>query len=86
MNERIQKMVQAHLLHERFTRYGESVVEDFYELYPEDLDQIIKAIVQECRNVCVRQSIYYAGQGKMLESGAAGACGHLIDIALGVES
>ena len=53
--------------------------------YMTDAEKFAELIIRECRNVCVKQSNYYAGQGKMRESSAADACNHLIDIVLGVE-
>ena len=51
MNKRIEELAKQHLMHERFTRYGESVQEDYYEFYPEELLQFAKSIVRECASV-----------------------------------
>lgn len=51
MNERIRELAKAYLLHERFVRYGESVQEDYYEFYPDELEEFVRAIVQECAQV-----------------------------------
>lgn len=51
MNKQIQKLAAAHLLHERWSRYGESTEEDYFEFDPEELDAFVKAVVEECRTV-----------------------------------
>jgi len=48
MNERILELAENYLVHERFGLYGESIEEDYYEFYPEDLEKFAKLIVREC--------------------------------------
>ena len=48
MNERIKLLAKTYLSHERFSRYGESIEEDYYEFYPEDLEKFAELIVREC--------------------------------------
>ena len=48
MNSEILKFANQHLVHERFSRYGESTEEDYYEFYPDELQTFIKFIVQNC--------------------------------------
>lgn len=50
MNELIRQLAAPHMMHERFSRYGESTEEDYYEFYPNELEEFIKTIVQECVN------------------------------------
>jgi hypothetical protein len=50
VNERIRELAQQHLVHERFSRYGQSVQEDYYEFYPDELAEFVQVIVQECVN------------------------------------
>jgi hypothetical protein len=73
MNDRIQELIkQAMFLEEPDGLFVREVF---------DKEKFAELIIKECRNVCVKQSNYYAGQGKMRESSAADACNHLIDIA-----
>ena len=51
MNQRIKELIKPHLVHERFTRYGESCQEDYYEFYPNELEELVHTIVQECAQV-----------------------------------
>lgn len=44
MNERIKELAKLYLCHERFTRYGESIMEEYYEFYPEDLENFVEQI------------------------------------------
>jgi len=52
MNERIRKLAKNHLMHESWTSYGESIQEDYYEFYPEDLEEFAELIVLECAGLC----------------------------------
>ena len=51
MNERIRQLAAPHMMHERFSRYGESTEEDYYEFYPDELEEFVKTIVQECARI-----------------------------------
>ena len=52
MNERIKLLAKNHLRHESWTSYGESIQEDYYEFYPEDLEEFAELIVLECAGLC----------------------------------
>ena len=39
-------------MHESWTSYGESIQEDYYEFYPEDLEEFAELIVLECAGLC----------------------------------
>jgi hypothetical protein len=45
---KILKLARQHLMHERWSRYGESVEEDYYEFYPCELVEFVQTIVHEC--------------------------------------
>jgi hypothetical protein len=51
MNERIKKLAAAHLLHVRYSQHRESVVEDHYDFYPEELEEFALQIVRECAGI-----------------------------------
>lgn len=48
MNERIKKLASEFIVHERFSRYGESTEEDYYEFYPDELEEFVELIVSQC--------------------------------------
>ena len=48
MNELIRQLAAPHMMHERFSRYGESTEEDYYEFYPDELEEFVETIVREC--------------------------------------
>ena len=57
MNERIRKLAKNHLMHESWTSYGESIQEDYYEFYPEDLEEFAELIVLECSKIVLNCGI-----------------------------
>ena len=61
MNERIEKLAKAYLVHERYTRYGESVEEDLYEFYPDELQKFAELIVQECAMEAIDEVAFQGG-------------------------
>ena len=48
MNKRIESYLKKHFCHDYFTRYGETVDDEHYFMYREDVDRLIKLIVEEC--------------------------------------
>lgn len=65
MNDKIKALIAPHMMHERFSRYGESTEEDYYEFYPDELEQFIKAIVQECADIITSQDVDPAFKNRM---------------------
>lgn len=51
MNQRIRELAKAYLVHERYTRYGETVEEDLYEFYPDELEKFAELIIRKCADV-----------------------------------
>ena len=51
MNERIRLFAKDFLFHEQFTSYGESIKEDRYEFFPDELQAFVEFIVAECVSV-----------------------------------
>jgi hypothetical protein len=47
MNELVKTLAKPHLMHERWTRYGESTEEEYYDLYPDELQEFVVKIVEE---------------------------------------
>ncbi len=45
MNRRIRSLAKDNLEHIRYTKYGESVEEDFYEFYPYELEEFSLSIL-----------------------------------------
>lgn len=54
MNNRIKQLASKYIMHERFTRYGESIEEDYYEFYLDELQEFVAEIVKECADLCDR--------------------------------
>ncbi len=52
MNNQIKQLAKQYLCHERYSRYGESIKEDYYEFLPEELDEFCKSIVKTCMIIC----------------------------------
>lgn len=48
MNDVIAKLARAHLLHTRYSRYGETIEGDYYEFEPEELADFVSQVVAEC--------------------------------------
>jgi hypothetical protein len=48
MNERIKELAEPYLTYERFSRYGESTEEEYYDFLPEELEEFVLLIVREC--------------------------------------
>jgi hypothetical protein len=48
MNDVIAKLTRAHLLHTRYSRYGETIEGDYYEFEPEELEEFVGQVVAEC--------------------------------------
>ena len=48
MNERIEAYLKQHYCRDYFNRYGESVEDDYYFMYREEVDGLIELIVKEC--------------------------------------
>jgi len=45
MNERIRQLAKPYLMYERFSRYGESTEEEYYDFLPEELDEFSLSIL-----------------------------------------
>ena len=54
MNDLIKRLASDYIMHERFSRYGESTEEDYYEFYPDELKDFVDKIVKECADLCDR--------------------------------
>jgi hypothetical protein len=57
MNERIKELAKDFLMHERFNSYGESTEEDYYEFYPDELQEFIELIVKECCGIIEKEGM-----------------------------
>jgi hypothetical protein len=62
MNERIEAYLKQHYCRDYFNRYGETVEDDYYFMYRDEVDGLIELIVQESiqylNNEIERLSIY----------------------------
>ena len=63
MNERIKLLAKTYLSHERFGPYGESTIEDYYEFYPNELEDFVQLIVRMCADAAdmYEGNGYYVG-------------------------
>ena len=61
MNERIEAYLKQHYCRDYFNRYGETVEDDYYFMYREEVDGLIELIVRECVNR-VRSRQQFAGE------------------------
>ena len=52
MNERIRLFAKDFLFHEQFTSYGESIKEDRYEFYTDELQAFVELVRQDEREAC----------------------------------
>jgi hypothetical protein len=53
MNKRIFELARGNLMHERWSRYGESIEEEYYDFSPEELIEFVALIanhIKEMRN------------------------------------
>jgi hypothetical protein len=48
MNEIIKELASEHLRHEMYAAYGEIIEGDYYEFDPQELQEFVQQIVQEC--------------------------------------
>ena len=55
MNERIEAYLKQQQRSDYFNSYGETVEDDHYFMYREDIDGLIELIVKECTNVLNRR-------------------------------
>ena len=51
MNERIESYLKQHYCRDYFNSYGETVEDDHYFMYREEVDGLIELIVRECAGV-----------------------------------
>lgn len=67
MNDRIRALAKPHLLHERFSNYGESIQEDYYEFYPDELEKFVHAIVRECADIARHNNLAKAERSYLVQ-------------------
>lgn len=48
MNELIKKLAKPYLMHERFSRYGESTEEEYCDFLPEELEDFVMKTIDLC--------------------------------------
>lgn len=63
---KILELAKPHIMHERFTRYGESIEEDFYEFYPDELVQFAESIVKQCAEFARQHNLRHADRSHMI--------------------
>ena len=51
MNEHIEAYLKQHYCRDYFNSYGDTVEDDHYFMYREEVDGLIELIVRECANV-----------------------------------
>lgn len=57
MNERIESYLKLHYCRDYFNTYGETVDDDHYFMYREDIDGLIELIVSECASICYNSKL-----------------------------
>lgn len=57
MNERIESYLKQHLCRDYFNTYGETIEDDHYFMYREEIDGLVKLIVKECVKVLEVQGV-----------------------------
>lgn len=66
MNKRIKELAKDYLVHERFTTYGESIQEDYYEMYPDELAEFAELIINECAKFARQYNLEKADRSYMI--------------------
>ena len=51
MNERIEAYLKQHYCRDYFDSYGETIEDDHYFMYREEVDGLIELIVRECMDI-----------------------------------
>jgi hypothetical protein len=59
MNKRILELARGNLMHERWSRYGESIEEEYYDFSPEELIEFANLIINEVL-IQVKDEVQYA--------------------------
>lgn len=58
MNEKIEAYLKQHHCRDYFNSYGETIEDDHYFMYREDVDGLIELIVREC--IAITNDQYFA--------------------------
>lgn len=59
MNEHIESYLKQHYCRDYFNSYGETVEDDHYFMYREEVDGLIELIVRQCGFELVEESLQY---------------------------
>ena len=62
MNERIEAYLKLHYCLDYFNAYGETVEDDHYFLYREEVDSLIELIVRECARIAAQTPCPYGDE------------------------
>lgn len=66
MNDLIKQLASDYIVHERFSRYGESTEEDYYEFYPDELEEFVAKIVEECAEFARQHNLEKADRSHLI--------------------
>lgn len=66
VNERIEAYLKQHFCHAYFTAYGESVEDEHYFMYREEVDGLIELIVREC--ICLCDQVDLVGADECIDA------------------
>ena len=58
MNDQIEAYLKQHYCRDYFNAYGDTVEDDHYFMYREEVDGLIELIVKECVKICNRSEDY----------------------------
>jgi hypothetical protein len=79
MKKAIEEIAQRFKMYERFSRYGESTQEEYYEFYLDELIEFVELFIKEEREACAkvceeRQEVFQ----KYYTKGLAAMCAEAI--------
>jgi hypothetical protein len=67
MNERIEAYLKQHYCQDYFNNYGETVEDEHYFMYREEVDGLIELIVRDCAKLADKESCYpYSTYGLLI--------------------
>ena len=67
MNEHIESYLKLHYCRDYFNAYGETVEDDHYFMYREEVDGLIELIVRECASVADNPDVDMLRVGKTIK-------------------
>jgi|688.fasta_scaffold05241_24 hypothetical protein len=66
MNERIEAYLKQHYCRDYFDSYGETIEDDHYFMYREEVDGLIELIVRECAAIARQHNMKNADRSYLI--------------------